>query len=85
MRLPSHWRINSPASAHQVVFGAGFCIGPSRSARYVYSADMSQHQTGFVFNVMHPPPEGILRADRRDIPKEAVLLITPEMGSSRTD
>jgi hypothetical protein len=50
-------------------------------ARYVYSADMSQHETGFVFNVMHLPPDGVLRADRGDIPKEQILLITPEMGS----
>jgi hypothetical protein len=55
-----------------------FIIG---CTRYVYSADMSQHETGFVFNVEHLPPDGILRADRGDIPKDQIIMIAPDMGS----
>jgi hypothetical protein len=53
--------------------------------RYVYSADMSQHETAFVFDVMHLPPNGILSADKGDIPPQEILLISPELGSSRTN
>jgi hypothetical protein len=53
--------------------------------RYVYSADMSQHETGFVFNVSHLPPMGILSADKGDIPAEEILLINLLSGSSRTN
>jgi hypothetical protein len=53
--------------------------------RYVYSADMSEHETGFVFNVMHLPPNGILSAANGDIPPQEILLISPEIGSSRAN
>jgi hypothetical protein len=53
--------------------------------RYVYSADMSQHETGFVFDVMHLPPNGLLSADKGDIPAQEILLINPQSGGSRTN
>ena len=49
--------------------------------RYLFAADMSQHATGFVFNVMHQPPEGILSAEQGDVFRERIWLINPEIGN----
>jgi hypothetical protein len=53
--------------------------------RYVFYADVSQHDTGFIYVIQHIPPMGWIRTDLGNIPKKELLLITPNFGSGRTN
>lgn len=53
-----------------------FIIG---CVRYVFYADSSQHETGFVYYVPH------LRTDQGNIPHDQISLISLDFGSGRTN
>jgi hypothetical protein len=52
---------------------------------YVAALDNCRHQSGFIFNVMHIPPFGLIDPDKGMVSKDNLLLVFSPLGSGRTD
>ena len=57
-----------------------FLIG---CVRYVFYADSSQHETGFIYEVGQS--NGPLRTDQGNIPHDLIVLMSEDFGSGRTN